>query len=195
MLQIDLGLPHSYEIREVRELPGAGGWDIPVIYFPRIMNRPERDGVWLEVHPAAGRPWIGVFGFGGLTFSRVASSPHPERICIVSNGAGYFVSAKNPEDWEPVPLPPISDLRVVKDRSLLIFADFTRLCAYSEKGLLWRSPRVCWDELSIQKITGDHIEGVGYDPTNSGQSPFIVDLNTGRSLIPSPLGVKGEQIW
>ena len=50
MLEIDLSYPHSYEVEELRELPGAGNLSVQVVYFPRPKSRPECDGSWLKVH-------------------------------------------------------------------------------------------------------------------------------------------------
>jgi hypothetical protein len=46
----------------------------------------------------------------------------------------------------------------------------------TEGGLVWKSPRLCWDELKIINVTHHTIEGVGYDPTNVGESRFAVDI-------------------
>jgi hypothetical protein len=47
------------------------------------------------------------------------------------------------------------------------------------------------------KVTDETIEGTGYDPTNSNthESRFIVDLKTGRSLLPAPLSTEGKPVW
>jgi hypothetical protein len=86
---------------------------------------------------------------------------------------------------------------LVPEHQLLVFSDFTRLAAYGKGGLVWRSPRVCWDELKILNVTPDAIEGTGYDPTNSnsGLSRFVVDTKSGRSLLPSPTTTEGKPIW
>jgi hypothetical protein len=78
---------------------------------------------------------------------------------------------------------------------MLVLADFTSLAAYGSNGLAWRSPRVCWDELKILKVTHATIEGLGYDPINSSQSRFVVDIKTGRSLLPSPVSTEGRPVW
>ena len=35
MREIDLALPHSYEIEEVPALPGTGKFNVPLLYFPQ----------------------------------------------------------------------------------------------------------------------------------------------------------------
>ena len=41
-LELVLAFPHSYEIKELPELPGTGRFDIPVLYFPRPKNKRAR---------------------------------------------------------------------------------------------------------------------------------------------------------
>ncbi len=198
MLDIDLTFPHSYEVEELYDLPGTGKFDVPLFYFPRPKTRPEHDGLWLRVGTESGGSWIGVFAFGYPSppaFSRVISSPNRDRACIVSNGSAYVVKADEPDSWEQVPVMPVLDLRSIPEHQLLVFADLTRLAAYGTTGLVWRSPRVCWDELRILNVTHDTIEGVGYDPLNPGESRFAVDIRTGRSLLPSPVSTDGKPLW
>jgi hypothetical protein len=197
MPEIDFTFPHTYEIEEMRELPGAGKPILPIIFFPPPENRPEHDGLWLTVSAANGRTWIGVFQFGYSAppaFSRVASSPDPNRFCVIANGAGYVVKAEEPEAWEKIPVTPVLDVRAVPEQGLLVFSDFTGLAAFDRNGLAWRSPRVCRDGLKIRNISRESIEGTGCDPTSSRESRFIVDLKTGRSLLRPPLSTDGKTV-
>ncbi len=199
MLKIDLSFPHSYEIQEIGEFPETGKFRDPVIYFPPLAES-RKGGLWLQVKPASGKSWIGVFRFGYSSppaFSRVVSSPDPDRLCVLANGAAYVVKSNDPERCEQIPIIPVLDVRQLPEAGLLVFSDFTRLAAYRNNKLAWQSARVCWDDLKIAKITSEVIEGVGYDPTNSitHERPFSVDLRTGRSLLPQPSSVDGRSIW
>lgn len=187
MLEIDLIYAHSYEVEELGEFPGAGKFSVPLLYIPQPKARPEHMGLWLKVNPSSGATWIGVFAFGHLpTFSRVISTFNSNCMCVISQGAGYMAKADEPEAWEEIPLLPVVDVRTLPDHRLLLFSDYIRMVAYGSDGLLWRSPQVCWDGLKIASVTGETIEGIGYDPTNSvtHESRFVVDLKTGRSLLP-----------
>lgn len=188
MIEFDFTLPHSYEVDEMSALPGTGKLDAPVIFIPSPKNRPEHDGFWLQLKGASGRRWIGVFAYGGSRLSRVIATPEPHRVCVISKGAGYFVKVDDPEAWETIPVLPVLEARPIPERNVLIFSDFTRLAAYGEHGLVWRSQRLCWDDLKVSNVTNGVIEGTGYDPTNSSirELRFAIDLNTGRSLLPSP---------
>jgi hypothetical protein len=130
-------------------------------------------------------------------FSRVVSSPDPKRVCVISKGSAYIVSAEEPKVWEQIPIMPVLDVRPLLERKLLVFSDFIRLAAYGTSGVAWRSPRVCWDGLKVTNVTNDTIEGTGYDPTNAitHELRFVVDVKTGRSLLPSPVSADEKPIW
>ena len=107
------------------------------------------------------------------------------------------MKADEPENWEQIPVIPVLDVGQIPEERLLVFSDFIRLAAYGCNGLVWQSPRVCWDGPKIVSVTRETIEGTGYDPTNSitHESRFAVALKTGRSLLPSPLSVDGTAVW
>jgi hypothetical protein len=185
MLEIEMVFLHSYEVEEAGEFPGTGKLRASQIFIPPPQGRPEHNGLWLKVKAANGRTWIGVFALGYLssrTFSRVVSTPDLDRMCVIAQGAAYFVRADNPDDWEEIPLLPVTDVRAVPECNLLVLSDETSLAAYSRDGLVWRTG-VCSDELRITSITDDTIECTGFDPMNSGTGRFVIDLKTGRSLL------------
>ena len=103
----------------------------------------------------------------------------------------YIVRVDQPEVWEEIPVIPVLDVRQIPEKKLLVFSDFIRLAGYGIDGLAWLSPRVCWDGLKIDRVTHDTIEGTGYDPAFSVKPEFrfIVDLKTGRSLLPAPVSI------
>jgi len=197
MLEFDLAFLHNYVVEEFGELPGAGAPKMPLIYFPPPKGRPEHNGEWLRVKAKSGKTWVGVFAFGPGSRTAIISTPEPNTVCVVSRGGGYVVNAEAPEQWEEIPVCPVTDFRLMPEHKLLVFSDFIKLAAYGSNGLVWRSPRVCRDELKITDVTSETIEGTGYDPTNSLTQAMrvVVDLKTGRSLIPAPVSIDGKAVW
>ena len=197
MIPLDLAFAHHYEIAEPPELPGAGPWSTPVHYFPPAKARSEHHGHWLKVIPASGNSWLGVFsGDAGLSFSRVLSTPNPDQFCVVVEGAAYLVFAEAPSRWERFDLFPVTGACAIPESGLLILTTFHKLAALGATGLVWESPRVCWDDLRITQADGERIEGTGYDPTNTpSEMHFSVDTKTGQSLLPAPLSIHGNPIW
>jgi hypothetical protein len=197
MLESDFVFAHDYVVEEFGELRGTGTLKVPLIYFPPPKGRLEHNGEWLKVKAKSGKTWVGVFAFGPGSRTAVISTPEPNSVCVISKGGGYLVNADSPELWQEVRACPVVDFRPLPEHQLLVFSDFTGLAAYGSNGLVWRSPRVCWDDLNITKVTSQTIEGTGYDPTNSfkQEMPFSVDVKTGRSLISPPVSTDGKAVW
>jgi hypothetical protein len=189
MPDINLSLPHNYEVEEIGDFPGAGKFRQPVIFFPRPIDGREGGGLWVKVHPHNAESWIGVSASqyqSPPTFSRVLSSPEPSRFCVISHGGAYIVKADDPEVWEEIPIMPVLDVRLTPKRDLLIFSDFSRLAAHDGSRVVWKNSDICSDDLKITKITDETIEGAGYYPANpiAPEMRFVVDLKTGALLSP-----------
>jgi len=106
VLDFDWTYPHSYEVQELREVPGSGVFDVPMFYVPTPQGRPEHDGLWLKFRAASGKTWIGIFAFGYPSppaFSRVVSSPNRDQAYVIANGRGFLVTVDTPEEWEEIP--------------------------------------------------------------------------------------------
>jgi hypothetical protein len=189
---IRMDFPHSYQLEPIEDLPGTG--KVPQFIFgspyfkpPPRAGHERSEGLLLRIISPGKQPWIAVVkGSFDVPGSGVYATFDPEKFCVVAGGYGCFVNAANPEEYEGVHAYPVTDVRIIEDRSMFVFADFIRICAYDRAGLMWKSPRVCWDELKIVSINGNTINGTGYDPTNSINPlmRFSVDLKTGQSLLP-----------
>jgi hypothetical protein len=181
-LAFDLTFPHSYKVVST-ELPRNGVHPHPPIYFPAGTKDGGKDGLLLRFTTSNGNEWSGCFAFGDYELCGVFASPHPDRVCVVSNGTGYWVQVDDPEKSAQLDALPIRDVRIVSDAQIMLVADFTSLSAIGSDGQLWRH-RVCWDDLRILDIQQGIVFGTGYDPTNSqcDKSQFAVELATGRIL-------------
>jgi hypothetical protein len=192
-MTLKLDLPHAYELEPIEELPGSG--QLRQSYFGGSFLKPppgegiqRREGLLLRVISPGKKPWIAIVkGSFDVPGSGIYSTFDPEKFCIVAGGYGCFVSAASPEQRDEVRAIPVTDVKIIQDRSMFIFSDFIKLCAYTCAGLIWESPRVCWDDLKIVSINEKTIDGTGYDPTTTDTDKlmqFSVDLETGESLLP-----------
>jgi hypothetical protein len=173
--------PSHYECKELASIPERPGYRR--YYYPGASQEGGRDGAIVEVNPGQGRPWLGVFAFGRITskgVSGIFTTPNPDRFCVVARGAGYLVRADDPSAWEPVAANPIIDIRPVRARNLLIFAEYTRLFAYGPAGLAWRTKHLTWDDLIITEVTDDFIAGEFWDVVTEAIRTFCVDLASGE---------------
>lgn len=177
----DLSFSKGYRVALLSELPGR---EVSNVFFIPPIGMGGKDGVLIEVSPENGEQWIACCAFGqfGIGISAVIAAPQPAKIFVVAEGQGYVIDSKCRSEWHDVPCRPIADLRVAPDRGVVLFSDFTSICAYGLAGRLWKSKQLCWDELKIEQIEGNKILGNGYDPTNSEKpyGQFELDLFTGE---------------
>lgn len=172
--------PHAYAIEQLTELPSAA----PKRYFyPGASGLGGHDGLLVKVRPVDGEAWLGTFAFGHSSprgISGIFSTPDPQRICVVSRGAGYLVNIALPTDWELVSADPIMDARPILAQGIIVFADWTDLVAYGADGMKWRTNRLACDGLTITEVTENHIKGTFSKGGEAGC--FAVNLKTGEHV-------------
>jgi hypothetical protein len=183
-LDIDFTFPHTYHVQDRFELPGSGESEIPTIYIPPPRNRAEHLGLWLRIRASNGHEWTGVFahGLGGVT--RIMSSPDPDSVIVISEGAAYLTRADDPTSVKKLlPIHPVTDARAIAEQGLVIFASFTGLFAYGPDDLRWENRHLCADCLTILSVDVGTINCSGYDPGGFPDTIyFAVDLQTGDRL-------------
>ncbi|MGH9571774.1 MAG: hypothetical protein ACRD4F_19195 [Candidatus Angelobacter sp.] len=187
-MRIDLQFDHNFEVQPSESLPGLAG-ELQVFYFPGASQKKGKDGVLLKVIPREGKAWLGCFAFGYKSpnaITLVTSCPDHNQICVVASGAGYMVRAQAPDEWESIPAFPIVDTKALVDHGMLVFADFTKLCAYEAAGLKWVSPRLSSDGVKIKEAKGQDIKLVVWDASREAQGEVRVDLLTGKPNLSQP---------
>ena len=190
-LIVDLALPHDYEVSSDVDLPGAGGG---VFYEPGASTTAGQDGLLLRFEPTSAKPWVGCFAFGypSYQFTGIFASPDPQFACVVSKGVAYWVDARDPFNCSKLEFEPVLGAIVISEQNTILLWDFITLALLESDGRLWRSPRLCWDELRVTKIEDGIVDGKGYNPIGMGHDDFRFDLKTRavvKSAYPAELGV------
>ncbi len=178
--KIELGFDCSYEFEVLSEIPPT---DIPRFYYPGAVPYGGKDGVIVKISPPRKESWLGTFAFGQIApkgLTGVFSTPNVNRLCVVSKGNGYLVSAGEPQDWESIKAIPIIDARSFPKSGIIVFAHFTGLVAYGDKGIRWKTERLSWDNLKIISTTEREITGEFWDIRSESTQRFVVDLVTGN---------------
>lgn len=62
-----------------------------------------------------------------------------------------------------------------------MLATYTDLFAYGASGIAWRTPRLAWDGLRIDRVTDTEVHGTYYDIQTEAPRAFTVDLRTGSA--------------
>lgn len=170
---------YNWEVRG--GIPGTGY----IHQFHRPDHSFHREGFVVKVFPEAGKPWIGNFQKGDVSFSGVSTTPSLGVICIAAGGEGYLVTAANPEEYQIIHACPIMGMWPIPNHQILVFANFTELIAYGPDGIKWKTPRIAADGIWVDTVTEDTIEGMAWIPwrTSENNTRFVVDLATGTPKI------------
>lgn len=180
-VEIEFAFPSTFECVLVEELPGV---PLSGLRYFSDKGRGGRDGVMLRVVPREAESWVGMFAFGsfgGVGISKVLSLPEPDWLCVVARGAGYVVDVSSPASWQVVPAIPIIEARSVLAASVVVVADQTKIIAYGETGLKWRTERLSWDGLKTVAIRDQTLVGEYWDIRTERVATFEVDLLSGAS--------------
>jgi hypothetical protein len=152
--------------------------------YPAQVEEVERGALEIMIRPSGG---AGQFlatcalGFAGATVpSGVWACPDPAWICAVAGGYAYLIDTCDPARWEQVVYRPVTNVTVVAQQALLIFAGFHSLLAWGRSGKLWQTGRLSWDGLRITAVHGETLLGLGWDMTTDRELEFKVNLKTGE---------------
>jgi hypothetical protein len=179
-MKIDLSFQSNYSVEIVEGLGSDNRY-----YYPGATTEGGKDGLIIKVVPAKKESWIGVFAFGEVSkkaISGIYTTPNSEKLCIVSRGAGYIVSASDPTDWKEVKSIPIMAVHSLPSQDLLIFADYTELSAYNALGLKWQTERLAFNNFKIIEVIDNYIRGEYWNERNDRSEIFEVDLLTGTQF-------------
>lgn len=137
--------------------------------------------VVFEVKPEGGEHWIGKFWGGAEGLDGVFATPNADALCVVVRGQGYWVPVHEPTAFDDVRSIPIKRVLPIHNPAVLIFVNYTRLSAYGPQGFMWITEDLSWDGLEILDVTADTVRGTAWDSPAGRDTPFSVDIATGKA--------------
>ena len=188
--RFEFTFPKNYEVRKLESAPLPH--PVEKLYqYPAEIEEGDRSGTYLRVVPGVlsgvlskTRPaWTGFFALGfdsDQVVSAVCSCPDPDSLCAVAGGYAYVVNATDPAQWFRIEQRPVVDLRALHEQQLLLFTGFTTISALGLSGLAWTTKRLSWEGITIAEISGEKLQGTGWDAIADKEVPFEVDLLTGK---------------
>ena len=75
---------------------------------------------------------------------------------------------------------PITDVREILDKGMIIFANLTEITAYDSTGKKWTTKRLALEGFKIVDISSERIVGKYYDIRSEADNLFEVDLASGE---------------
>jgi hypothetical protein len=189
LADLDVAFPIHYELVRLDRIERLGGKSVFAYPGAQPVDRQQELAVTpiLEVHPAGGDPWIGVF-YGADEYAvppavhhAAIAFPDGWTFCVIRSGSGMIVRADDPLTTSEIESWPITGYLVVPDSDLVVFADFTNLVAYGREGIAWRSRRLALDDLKIIRSEDDVLHVTGFfGDLDEEDVPFSVDLRSGE---------------
>jgi hypothetical protein len=181
-LVLDYTFPHDWEAEVLTARPMI----LPARQFvyPARVEEVERGALEIMIRPSLGAgPFLATcaLGFAGDNVpSGIWACPDPAWICAVAGGYAYLIDTSDPARWEQVAYRPVTNVTVVAEHALLVFAGFQSLLAWGRSGKVWETGRLSWDGLCITAIHGETLLGLGWDMTTDRELEFNVNLKTGE---------------
>ncbi len=180
--RFEFTFPMNYEVRKLESAPLLH--PVEKLYqYPAEIEEGDRSGTYLRVVPKTGPAWVGFFALGfdsNQVVSAVCSCPDPDMLCAVAGGYAYVVKSTDPTQWFRIEQRPVVELRALHELQLLLFTGFTTITALGGSGLAWTTKRLSWEGVTISEISGEKLQGLGWDAIADKEIPFVVDLTTGQ---------------
>jgi hypothetical protein len=182
-LVLDFTFPHDWKAEVLTARPLI----LPARQFayPAQVEEVERGALEIMIRPAAGAPFLATcaLGFAGDNVpSGIWACPDPAWICAVAGGYAYLLDTHDPARWAQVAYRPVTHVTVVPEPALLVFAGFHSLLAWGSSGKVWETGRLSWDGLRITAVSGETLQGMGWDMTSDRELEFTVNLKTGEHV-------------
>jgi hypothetical protein len=191
---VDLSFPHLWQA----EILDARPLILPPRHFvyPREAEEVERGALEVLVHPNnAGAPdldsetWEPFLATCALGFRDPAvptglwSTPKPEEICVISGGYAYLIDTTAPERFTMIEYRPVLEVRTVVTAGLMLFVGHHSILAWGRTGQAWQSEKLSDEGLTITAVEGAVLRGFGWDMMTDKETPFALDLHTGRRTL------------
>jgi hypothetical protein len=177
--------PHSWSAQMITRSPliaPARQFTYPV-HVPGEEDAIARGALLVEVKPVSGGTFLATCALGyrdpSLT-PGVFSCPRPDDILLVAGGYAYLVDTLHPETCLHIPLRPVSEIYLAPEQNLILLGGINRVEAVGTSGLAWQSKRLSWEGITLERIEGDTLHGMGWDMMNNREVPFELNLRTGH---------------
>ena len=192
----DSAFTSAYTMEVDPEFPADGVWDCPVIGFDRTgAIMPDFDSRWgtpfvVRIQPDGGQEWVATLAAGGLGLLRGAfTTPEPHLLAVVVDGLAYLLDARSPGLPAQIVHDQIHEVVRLADPPLLLFVRFIDMVAVGPTGIVWRTPRLCVDDLEVREVRSDGI--VCTCDNLGGTSTITIDPATGAQVD----GTRFDSFW
>lgn len=181
--RIDLSFEHSWEAEIFESRPLI----LPPRHFvyPREVDEVERGALEVMVRPAGdgAQPFLATCALGfrdPAAPTGLWAAPNPAEMCAVSGGYAYMIDTGAPERFTFLTLRPVLEVRAASDAGLLLFVGHRTILAWGAAGEAWQSGKLSDEGVTVTRIEREVLHGLGWNMMTDKETPFALDLKTGR---------------
>lgn len=150
----------------IRERPMA---TIPEVTFDAYGNC-----LWILFEDDDFREWCGIFGAGELHYEGKLERLNNDHFSVLVAGRLYRVNVNSRTIVFASKERMLTDAVYVPQRDLMIACDFTNLFGYYADGAKWRSDRIAFGGISLDRVDENAVHG-SFDAEMSGfNTPFML---------------------
>jgi hypothetical protein len=142
-----------------------------------------RGALLLLVRPSAGGTFLATCALGFTDPAMptgVFGCPNPQEMCAVAGGYAYVFNTAVPDQATHIALRPVLQVLELVELNLLIFVGFHAIVAWSRDGLAWETGRLSWEGIRVSGVSGNTLQGFGWNLMTDKEVEFNVDLRTGK---------------
>lgn len=153
--------------------------------YPRDVEEIERGALEVMVRPESAQPFLATCALGfrdPAAATGVWSAPDPRQICCVSGGYAYIVDTTAPERFTFLSLRPALAVHAAADAALLLFVGHRTILAWGPEGPQWESEKLSDEGVTVSSIDGWTLRGMGWSLMTDKETPFALDLHSGRRI-------------
>jgi hypothetical protein len=183
MAEVHLEFGHSWQAEILTARPlilPSRHWT-----YPAAVEEVERGALEVMVTPAEGSVFLATCALGfrdPAVPSGVWSMPNADWMCAVCGGYAYAVNTRQPEEFQQIVWRPVLAVMPIVELGLMLFVGHHALVGWSSAGELWQSDRVSWEGVEVTGREGQLLHGMGWDLMTDRETPFTLDLETGRRV-------------
>lgn len=185
---LDFSFPHLWQA----EVLAARPLILPPRHFtyPRETEEVERGALEVLVRPGleGTQPFLATCALGfrdPAVPTGLWSTPKPEEICAVSGGYAYLIDSTAPERFTMIPYRPVLEVYPAVAEGLLLFVGHHSILAWGCDGQAWESEKLSDEGVSITAVEDGILSGVGWEMLADKETPFALDLRSGRRIPPA----------
>lgn len=155
----------------------------PIFHFDAVEGERAPKPLLVDVHPWGADSWHGVFEGDSESpdvITGLFAHPDENKLLVVSGGQGYVVRSNDPNDWEPIPHVPITNIVDAPEHGLVVIGDYLQVAAFDATDRRWETPRLAYDGIEFEDVRNGKLTGLAWSaPLNRGV-PFAIDLASGQ---------------